>query len=118
MPSTTNCLEIKGTVNKLPRIDTTKNGKIVCSFSMTVKSGMNGKQTDYFRVSVWGEDAKEVYQHIEIGTRLRVKGSVHLNKFGKGLATLACNAFDGGVTIGDETGEEDSGELSDDFGEQ
>jgi primosomal replication protein N len=59
---------------------------------MTVRSGMNGKQTDYFRVSVWGEDAKEVYQHIEIGTRLRVKGSVHLNKFGQGLATLALNA--------------------------
>jgi single-stranded DNA-binding protein len=90
--SGTNYAEIEGNVNKLPRIDTTKNGKVVCSFSMTVRSGMNGKQTDYFRVSVWGEDAKEVYQHIEIGTRLRVKGSVHLNKFGQGLATLALNA--------------------------
>lgn len=88
-----NAICIIGNLTKDPRLDTTKTGKSVCSFTVAVSNEMKGAKPEYFRVSVWDRNAEDCAKYLQKGSSVGVTGHVHLNVFGQGQASLAINAI-------------------------
>jgi single-stranded DNA-binding protein len=73
MPQNQVIIEGKFMLKKLPEVITTKTGKVVMNFSLSIKSGKKG--FFYLPCRAWGQDVVErCYDILETGKSYLVKG--------------------------------------------
>lgn len=78
-------LVIVGRLGRDPELRYTPQGKPVASFSVAVDTyrGPGEQQTDWFRVSAWGNSAEACNQYLHKGDLVLVEGTVRLSTYTK-----------------------------------
>lgn len=80
-----NCLSIIGNLVRDPELRTTRDGLNVCSFTVAVnrpKRKPDGSQeADFFRVSVWRDQALNCGKYLAKGRKVYVRGPVSLSTY-------------------------------------
>jgi single-strand DNA-binding protein len=81
-------IQIIGNVGRDPESRFTPNGKAVTEFSVAVNQGKKDQQTgewsdesDWFRVSVWGEAAKTAAEKYHKGSKVLVDGRFRTREY-------------------------------------
>lgn len=73
-------IHLIGNLTHSPELKTTQNGKTVCSFNLAVSRrfrNANGEQvTDFFRVSVWNNQADACAKYLAKGKKAAVVGEL------------------------------------------
>ncbi|MBO8161306.1 MAG: single-stranded DNA-binding protein [Thermosipho sp. (in: Bacteria)] len=76
-----NLVMLIGRLTKDPDLRYTTNGKAVCSFNIAVdreyKNSNGEKETDFFKIVVWGKAAENCGNYLSKGRLVAVKGSIH-----------------------------------------
>lgn len=90
---------IIGRLGNDPKLATSKSGKDYCSFSVAVTTGYGeNKQTDWFNVTVFGNQAKSCAQCLSKGSLAAVDGVIHADAYegkdGKPKASISLFAND------------------------
>lgn len=85
-------ITIVGNIGREPDYKTTQQGKAVCQFSVattrnTMEAGVKGKETTWFKVSVWDRAADYIKNYAHKGNKILVRGR------------LACDPQTGGPRI-------------------
>lgn len=81
--------EIIGRLGRDPEMRYTPSGQAVTNFSVAVdnqytrKDGEKVKDTQWFRVTVWGNQAEACNQYLEKGSLVFAEGKVKLNVYEK-----------------------------------
>lgn len=83
-------IQIIGNLGRDPELRYTPNGKAVTEFSVAVNQGKKDQQTgewsdesDWFRVSVWGEAAKTAAEKYHKGSKVLVDGRFRSREYEK-----------------------------------
>lgn len=76
-----NKLIIIGNLTADPESRTTQSGKQVCSFTVAVARKGNKEQTDFFRVSAWGETGNVCARYLSKGKKVAVTGQVSASAY-------------------------------------
>lgn len=78
-----NRLFIIGNLARDPELRTTQDGKSVCNFTVAVNKRQKAGQSeaDFFRVSVWGNQAESCNQYLAKGRKVAVVGSVSVRTY-------------------------------------
>lgn len=66
-------ISIAGNIGKDAELRTTQSGDKVCSFSVAVSNG-KGKDSTWYRVSIFGKRADALHQYLTKGSRVAVSG--------------------------------------------
>ena len=74
-----NKLFIIGNLTADPESRTTKDGKLVCTFTVAVNRRPEG--TDYFRVNAWSGLGDNCMKYLAKGRKVAVTGSVSVNTY-------------------------------------
>ena len=76
-----NKLMIIGNLTKEPEGRTTKSGKPVCSFTVAVSRRNDKDNSDFFRVSAWGDLGMNCAKYLNKGKKVCVVGSVSASAY-------------------------------------
>jgi len=82
-----NSLNIEGTVSKDPIFRLTRKNDSVCTFSIAVnrfykdKQKNNQKETSFFEVETWDDEAKKCKELAHVGRRCRIRGEIRQDRW-------------------------------------
>lgn len=95
-----NKLFIIGNLTADPETRTTKDGTLVCSFTVAVnrKNKAGNAEADFFRVSAWRQLGEVCKAYLTKGRKVSVIGEIHAGSYtnskGEAVGTLEVNAQD------------------------
>lgn len=95
-----NKIFIIGNLTADPETRTTKDGTLVCSFTVAVnrKNKSANAETDFFRVSAWRQLGEVCRMYLAKGKKVSVVGEIHAGSYtnskGEAVGTLEVNAQD------------------------
>jgi len=93
-----------GRLGEDPELRTTNTGKTVASFNFAInrrfKNKDGEKETDWFRVHVWGQNAEYACKYLRKGMRAAVNGPVEIEKYTSkdGIKGITVNIAAGSIT--------------------
>ncbi len=79
-----NTVFLRGNLVKDPELTYTSNGKALCKFIMAVnrmKQKDKEQQTDFIRITCWGNTAEFVGKYIQKGYPVHIGGSINIEKY-------------------------------------
>jgi single-strand DNA-binding protein len=96
--------EIAGFIARDPDLRWTPNGRAVCSFSIPVSRGKDKENqiTDWYNITVWGDEGERAAQNFSKGDRVKVKGRLQQRFYehnGERKFSVDVIALEGGVEV-------------------
>lgn len=77
-----NKIVIIGHLGRDPELRYTPSGKAVCDFSLATAEKSGGQErTTWFKVTVWGQRAELLGQHLAKGSQMYVEGRLQLDEY-------------------------------------
>lgn len=76
-----NHLTIIGNLTRDPEMKATRDGKELCSFTVAVQRKKDRENSDFFRVTAWGELGKNCGRYLAKGKKVCVVGSVSASAY-------------------------------------
>lgn len=75
-----------GRLTRDPELRYTRDGKPVCGFAIAVdnpfkKDRDGNRQADFFNVTVWGQRAETISQHLVKGQRVGLQGRIEVRQY-------------------------------------
>lgn len=122
---------VTGRIGKDAELRTTQGGQDVCGFTIASDQGFGDKkQTNWFRVSLWGKRGKALQPYLLKGGQLTVSGELEVGEYdGKPQFNISANEValqggkqerqqsnqqNGGGSIGGQNGGSFNNDLDDD----
>lgn len=99
-------ITVAGRLGQDSKLATTQAGKDVLNFTVAVDQGYGDrKQTNWWRVSLWGERGRKLAQYLRKGSQVTVTGNFELGEYeGKPQLNIMANeiALQGGKQDGSQ----------------